>query len=324
MASITRLEDIGRENVPWTIDGIMSGLTLLWGRAGIGKSFVAMSMAASVAAGRPWMGRHTQHGQVVYIAGEGGLVNVGHRLRTALDQWHVRDSLEGELVDLSVVTPGVDLVAQPEELVGLIENHTNLQLLVVDTLNRCMIGDENKQEIMGRFIHSLDLIKDRFKCSVLVIHHANKQDEIRGSSVLFGAADVSWHLTETTLNTATHDMKADKLKERDAGNGSIQMRLIPTNIVAWDGGAIYDELGAVQTTLIVKPTIRIMEKVRSVSGIGKALLEKSDIITYDQWYGGTDNVSTASFANSLSYILSYPGMWGIERRPGIGKYGRAR
>ena len=66
----------------WLIRGLMptKGLHILYGAPATGKSFVALSAAMHVAAGRDWAGRKTFQGDVVYVAAEGGR---GFRKRVA-------------------------------------------------------------------------------------------------------------------------------------------------------------------------------------------------------------------------------------------------
>jgi AAA domain len=46
-------------------------IAMLFGPPGVGKSFVALDLALSVATGRPWHGRATRRGPVVYVFAEG-------------------------------------------------------------------------------------------------------------------------------------------------------------------------------------------------------------------------------------------------------------
>ena len=61
-------------------------------------------------------------------------------------------------------------------------------LLVVDTMARTMVGgDENSARDVGLFIAALD---GQSVGTRLVVHHAGKGGDERGSSALRGAADV--------------------------------------------------------------------------------------------------------------------------------------
>ena len=58
----------------WLIKDILvkDSLALLYGPPGVGKSFLALSLAYSVAAGTKWHDRDVDGGAVVYLAVEGG------------------------------------------------------------------------------------------------------------------------------------------------------------------------------------------------------------------------------------------------------------
>lgn len=55
------------------IEGILFRGTLaaLFGPPGVGKSFLAMSWALSIAAGTDWLGRKVHGGPILYVAAEG-------------------------------------------------------------------------------------------------------------------------------------------------------------------------------------------------------------------------------------------------------------
>src|SRR5262249_14489394 len=57
----------------WLVDGLVgeSALAVLFGTPGVGKSFLALDLAMSVATGRPWLGQETKPGGVVYVYAEG-------------------------------------------------------------------------------------------------------------------------------------------------------------------------------------------------------------------------------------------------------------
>jgi hypothetical protein len=85
-------------------------------------------------------------------------------------------------------------------------------LIVVDTLARCFIGDENKQESMGNFIAGIDRLKNEFCCSVLILHHTGRDESReRGSTVLGGACDTIYRLDaeakDSTLTLTNEKMK---------------------------------------------------------------------------------------------------------------------
>ena len=58
----------------WLVDPIIpdGAFAVLYGPSGCYKTFVVLDLAASVAAGIPWLGRHpVKAGGVLYVIGEG-------------------------------------------------------------------------------------------------------------------------------------------------------------------------------------------------------------------------------------------------------------
>ena len=323
MSRIERLCDVeSLGNEWWVIDGVLSGLSLLWGEPGNGKSFVAISMATCVATGRPWLGRHTRQGRVVYIAGEGGAEAVARRMHAALAEWGIPDE---EGVPIDIITPGIDLTSGPAEALGLMSQGDSPVLIIVDTLSRCFTGDENKQEFMGGFVRSLDLMRDAYPmCCVLIIHHSNKQDEVRGSTVLLGAVDTSWKLTRVQLNPVIptsrfmRELIPQKLRERDV-DGAFH-RLLMESVVCRDseGEILRDSFGDQQTSLIVKPHPEDLARAQLVMTCGLGLIGQHTEVEYGEWRRAS-GLCKAEFDAALSYILSYPGQWGsiVPKEVGI-------
>jgi AAA domain len=61
------------EGGEWLVNDIipLSGLIVIYGESGSGKTFLACDMGLAVARGRPWGGKNVQAGLVIYIAAEG-------------------------------------------------------------------------------------------------------------------------------------------------------------------------------------------------------------------------------------------------------------
>jgi hypothetical protein len=297
------------DEAPWTVAGVLGGLGMLWGEAGVGKSFVACSLAASIATGRPWLGHRVSEGPVVYVAGEGGALGVARRLDAAVTALCCCDPEDGP-VPLWIITPGVDLVAGPAELVNVMDG-VKPQLVIIDTLARCYIGDESDPQDMGRFVRSLDLLRDLYGCSLLVVHHANKTDKqgsgkIRGSSVLYGAVDVSLQLVPDGRVEAK--LVADKLRDRDVTAPIAELRF--ESVPVWGE---HDDLGDERTTRVVRPSAAFEA---ALPGVARAPL--SDIVTYEAWRAACPAYPKGTFDRLATAVLGDPETWGIrEYAPGV-------
>ena len=57
----------------WRVEGLLpeSGLVELYGPPGVGKSFLALDWALSIAAGTPWQERKVREGDVIFVCAEG-------------------------------------------------------------------------------------------------------------------------------------------------------------------------------------------------------------------------------------------------------------
>lgn len=69
----------------------------------------------------------------------------------------------------------------------------DVALIVIDTVARNMVGDENSTEDMGEFVRAIDRVWNELGCFVLTVHHSGKDVArgLRGSSALGGASDAN-------------------------------------------------------------------------------------------------------------------------------------
>jgi hypothetical protein len=196
---------------------VAGGLAVLSGEPGLGKSFVAVDLAMSVASGLPFLGKHaTKPGAVLYIAGEGGL---GMKKRRAAWCKHLGREVPGNLF----LCPEAFDFKDPNgtELEALLEaaraaTPEGPALLIVDTLARNLHGSDNDPKDMGPFVRTCDLLRAYLGCAVLVIHHTGWMDKgrERGSSHLAGAADTRLLLHNKDALTGCCWLQC--LKQKDA------------------------------------------------------------------------------------------------------------
>lgn len=197
----------------WLIKGIAprSGLGLIFGESGAGKTFLALHAALSVAWGLPFFGKRTKQGGVLYVAAEGGS-SVLPRIRAA------NEALQGAIAaanlarragtpsltraPLRVVTeaPNLSRDGDPGPLIRTIQQAEadfaaaghRLALVVVDTWHAAMGGgDENSAADAGAALAPLREVAEAHGALVLIVHHPGKDVErgARGSNALPAAAD---------------------------------------------------------------------------------------------------------------------------------------
>ena len=170
-----------------------NGLVYLVAEPSSKKTFVAIHMACCIQTGIPFFEKPVKQGNVVYVAAEG---QSGIQKRVAAWQ-----KATGTLVpeeQFSVIPAAINLADRTKQtelfnaLTKLEKSLGSLDFIVIDTLSRCLLGDENSAKEMTAFVDACSQLIKRFKCSVLVVHHTAKSGSggARGHSSFDGAADL--------------------------------------------------------------------------------------------------------------------------------------
>jgi hypothetical protein len=111
---------------------------------------------------------------------------------------------------------------EPEDIEKLLRTVRNVIrsrpcLIVVDTVSRALPGaDENLQKEMTLFVNACDKLKEAFRCAVVGVHHAGKNGDMRGSTVLLGAGDFVFKL-QRKKGATVGQLHCEKQKEAPDG-----------------------------------------------------------------------------------------------------------
>jgi hypothetical protein len=177
-------------------------LVMIFGASGVGKSFVGLDIALSVAGGSPYQGKHeVKQGGVIYIASEG----FGGP-KKPLAAWQVHHGLDDLPDDICFVPDAFDLTTADEKelrdllLIAVADLGQVPGLVVIDTVNSNFgSADENSTKDMSSFVRDLDWIRTKLRSTVLVVHHTRKDEPKgeRGNVSLRGACDSIIRLEET-------------------------------------------------------------------------------------------------------------------------------
>lgn len=234
--------------VPYLVKGLLpaQGVAAIYGEPGSGKSFLAMDLAFSVAAGlHHWFGMKLKRAPVAYIAleGRGG---VGKRLK-AWEQHRCQLGSEVRFVlsDFNLKEePDVDTLAS-----AILEALGYGCLVVVDTLNQSAPGaDENNSSDMSRILTNAKKLGERVRGLVLLVHHSGKDRArgMRGHSSLNAAMDAT---IEVTSADGRREWKATKAKDDELA-ASRGFDLLPVDVgIDEDDGAI--------TSCAVEPNLNL-------------------------------------------------------------------
>ncbi len=196
------------ENMPqpeWLLNFRMpEGQTWVYGEPGVGKTFVALDWAASVAA---------QGHNVLYCVGEG----VKGFSKRVLAWKRAHDT--ASLATFYVIPMAPQLLDKHsvEALNEMVKKYEP-KLLVIDTFARAAVGgDENSAKDVGRVISVLDTIYRVHDCSSLVVHHSTKNGgSERGSGAIRGAADATWEVLPDYTHSSMTAMQVVCRKMKDA------------------------------------------------------------------------------------------------------------
>ena len=152
-------------SLEWQINEILPArsLCVLYGASAVGKTFVALDIALSIATGRQWLGRDTRQGVVLYIAAEGEqsvLARIG-----AWYHWH---QLKPDIHVLLTNPLLMEQLHQQALIDVLKERDVHPALIVIDTFSRCMTGDENNARDMAKFIAGCDQLQKVTGATILL------------------------------------------------------------------------------------------------------------------------------------------------------------
>jgi len=169
-----------------------NALVMVHGPSGSGKSFVVIDWMCSIASGiGSWIGLPVKQGDVIYLCGEGH-----YGLRARLKAWKIAHKKES-IGPLAISNNPSDLDNQGElshVVQDIVDTGVKPKLIVIDTLNRFMSGDENSAQDTRTFLDACSTLMYEFDCTVLIVHHTglnqDAQGRARGSSAWKGALDM--------------------------------------------------------------------------------------------------------------------------------------
>ena len=189
--------------IPWIIKDFLSEemLALLFGGSGCGKSFLVLDWLLSIASQKSeWAGTPIKkHGPVFYLCGEGH-AGLGRRIKA----WCLKHSIDPQTIKFFASNQSVAMLNQESvsEMMVAIDfmaaTHGQPLVITIDTLNRNFgEGDENSTSDMTGFVSAVDAVKNKYRCSVLIVHHTGLGDgsRSRGSSALRGSLDAEFRLS---------------------------------------------------------------------------------------------------------------------------------
>lgn len=163
---------------------------------GVGKSMLVLQIAAQIAGGPDLLGLgELSTGPVIYLPAEDPPAAIHHRLH-ALGA-HLSDEQHQAVAAGLLIEPLIGSqpnIMEPDWFDWLRRAGEGRRLMVLDTLRRFHIEEENSSGPMAQVIGRMEAIAAETGCSIVFLHHASKgasmmgagdqQQASRGSSVL--------------------------------------------------------------------------------------------------------------------------------------------
>lgn len=266
--------------VAYLVAGVMESgaLGALIGDTGTYKSFIAISLCASIATGSPWFGRKTEQGAAIVIAGEGH-GGFGRRL----EAWEIHSGISLAQAPFyfsnipASLTDTLSMQHVSKEVDRIVATKGPPKIIVIDTLHRNFgDGDENQAGDMAKVLANLDSMRAQYGCTVLLIHHVghNAQDRGRGSSSFRAAMDFEYLVTRTNSGNVTIESK----KSKDAAPPE-PLAFTPHTVELPES----DEEGEPLKSIVMLPTDALSSKKRKrLSGACKIAFESLQRLLADR------------------------------------------
>lgn len=161
----------------------------------IGKTFVVLDLALSVASGRAFLGHPVRKGAVLYVIGE-GKSGLGARVRAWLDTRGIGFGVRFHTLPSAVQLREARHMTELRRTIGGLPEAP--VLVIYDTFSRCFVGgEENSATDVGEAFAALERLRDDTGAAQLVVHHTNKAGDVeRGSSSFRASTDTMLSLKE--------------------------------------------------------------------------------------------------------------------------------
>jgi hypothetical protein len=184
---------------------------LLWGDPDTYKSFIALDLCLRIAAppGLLWRGAPLVSGPVYYIAGEGG-----GGMRRRVEAWCKTNGHKVHELPFFLAKRPLDPTIM---LADMTAQMTGAMLIVLDTFSALSpsVQSENSAAEVGRWIAAVNLLRDRTGATVLIIHHAGKEGQLRGSSAFWGNVDFIIKAVRPAESKLRVDLWFEKMKDAE-------------------------------------------------------------------------------------------------------------
>lgn len=180
-------------------------VTLLGGHGGIGKSMLALTLCAHVAAGRPWANTEVEQGRVVCLSFEDDAEIVRYRLRQVIETYELPAAavvsnlriFDGTQVEAELMREvshhGVSDLVETPALAEAEEAVKGADLIVIDNASDVYGGAENVRSQVRKFVRRLAQIAKANGAGMVLLVHIDKAAAKNGASGNSYSGSTAWH-----------------------------------------------------------------------------------------------------------------------------------
>jgi len=241
---VTRAADLEREppEARWLIENLWlrNAQGIAGGQPKVGKSWLCLDFAVSVASGTPCLGKFAADcpGPALIYLAEDTIPSVRERLESICDS----RGLSLDDLDVHVVTsPALRLDLEDDRLrLDATIAAYRPRLVVLDPLVRiCRIDENSAAEVSGLLGFLTELVR-RHDCSLVLAHHTSKKHRARPGQALRGSSDLhAWGCSNAYLTLDRSNRLTLTLEHRAApAPEPLQLRLVSRK----DGSATHFEV----------------------------------------------------------------------------------
>lgn len=220
---------------PYMFKGLLDqqSLFVIYGQSNVGKSFVALDLAAHLALGLDWDGKKCKEKQaVLYVCAEAGrsfvkrIEAVKKRLGVALDADFKEFPIVVETMDVNFFESPTDKRDDAGDVIAWVKYYEakygiKFGMVVVDTLATSFAGgNENSSEDMTKYVSHMKRIQYGAGLSVGIVHHSGKDQAAgaRGSSALRAATDTEIEVTAAQAGVKwVREIRVTKQRDGEVG-----------------------------------------------------------------------------------------------------------
>lgn len=212
----------------------------IFGQGYVGKTILSMSLGMSVALGQLLWGRYpVKQGVWVHFDYEQGRRQTKKRVQLLARGFGVwREDLQDRM--RVAVYPDVNLTS-PEAMKHYVEAMEGATIATIDALKGITPGIDENSSVMRDYIRTLSLASEKTGCTVILIHHAGKDDKRkarkemgRGSSAIYDECQSVFVVT----GDCDDDKRVTQEKDRELG------RRVPEFALRFEDVACIGDVGS--------------------------------------------------------------------------------